>query len=306
MHGIKLQLRKVYNKKKESISNKYIKHFLVVYILAFGCAKSPEDISYFKKAQKSERQKNYTQAIFFLNKAIDTSENPQLLLQAAKQGLYILKYSIKNELEDKLKGHSKNRLQIRYLRLILIYSQDEVERLSSQKSIADIYFNTIKDYHKAIEELSRLFTFNLSKSQILEIRLKISKSYYHIGKLQQARIELEKIEKNSKPSFEVLLLKGNILLGEEKLDQSALVYENLIEKFPKKSITNKVFLTLSLCYEEQKKFQKAIDLLSKFLKDHTSSLDISDRNFISMKIQRLKETHKMQPGILQPGQKYRR
>lgn len=96
------------------------------------------------------------------------------------------------------------------------------------------------------------------------------------------------------------------MLGEGKFDQSALIYESLIKKFPNKSIANKVFLTLSICYEEKKEFQKAIDLLSEFLKNHSSSLNESDRNFISMKIQRLKETYKMQPGVLQPGQKYRR
>ena len=291
---------------------KYKTRFYNIAILFFvgqillGCNITKKDISYFKKAVRSEEQQNYTQAILFLNQAIDFSKNPQLLLQAAKKGLDVLKHFTKDKLESKLLGQSKSILQIKYLRLILLYSQDRKQRVSSQKAIADIYFNNIKDYYKAIEELSRLLLFELSKQEIEAIRLKIAKSYYHIGKFQQAKVELQKREQPSQRSFEALLLKGDILLGERSYDESALIFEDIIKSFPKRSATDKVFLTLSLCYEEQKEFQKAISLLSKFLNNNKSSLDTSQKQFIAMKIQRLKDTYKMQPGVFQVGQTYKR
>ncbi len=271
-----------------------------------GCDFAPKDVSYLKKAIRSEEQQNYTQAILFLNQAIDFSKDTQLLLRAANRGLDILKHFTTDKLENQLADQSKSTLQIKYLHLILLYSQDRKQRISSQKAIADIYFNNIKDYHKAIEELSRLLTLDLSEKDIANIKLKIAKSYYHIGNFQQSKLELQKLEQNSQPSFEILLLKGHILIGERSYDESVLIFESLIKSFPKKAVTDKVFLTLSLCYEEQKEFQKAISLLSNFLENNKLSLDISQRQFIAMKIQRLKETYKMQPGVFQVGQTYRR
>ena len=291
------------------MKKKPLKISIIVYAIIcvlLGCNVTKKDVSYFEKAIKSEKQQNYTQAILFLNQAMDFSKDPQLLVQIAKKGLDILKQFTTDQLEDELLGQSKSRLQIKYLRLILLYSQDRKQRISSQKSIADIYFNKIKDYHKAIEELSRLLTLDLLEKNIEEIRLKTAKSYYHIGNFQQAKIELEKLEQNRSPSFETLLLKGYILLGERNYDESALIFEDLIKRFPKKAFTDKVFLTLSLCYEEKKEFQKAISLLSDFLNNNKSSLATSQRRFIAMKIQRLKETYKMQPGVFQVGQTYRR
>ena len=271
-----------------------------------GCNLEKKDVSYFKKAQESAKQQNYTQAILFLNQAIDFSKDPVLLLQIAKKGLDILKQFTTDQLEGELLGQSKSLLQIKYLRLILLYSKDREQRISSQKAIADVYFNNIKDYHKSIEELSRLFMLDLSEKDVKDIQLKITKSYYHIGNFQQAKTELQKLEQNRSPSFEALLLKGYILLGERNYDESALIFEELIKRFPKKAATDKVFLTLSLCYEEQKEFQKAISLLSHFLNNNESFLDVSQRQFIAMKIQRLRETYKMQPGVFQVGQTYRR
>ena len=274
--------------------------------LFLGCEFAPRNVSYFNKAVKSEERQNYTQAIVFLNQAIEFSKDPQLLLQFANKGLDLLKHFAKEQLEGELLGTSKSGLQIKYLRLILLHSQDRKQRISSQKAIADIYFNNIKNYHKAIEELSRLLLLKLSEEVVEEVKLKIAKAYYHIGKFQQAKTELQKLEQNNKASFEVLLLKGHILLGERAYGKASLVFEDVIQQFPKEGNTDKILLTLSLCYEEQKKFQKAISLLSDFLNNNKVSLDASQRQFIAMKIQRLKETYKMQPGVFQVGQTYKR
>ena len=279
--------------------------FFITHVL-LGCNVTTKDISSFQKAKEYEEQQNYTQAILFLNQAIDFSKDPQLLVQIAKKGLDILKQFTTEKLKGELLGQSKSRLQINYLRLILLYSQNKKQRISSQKSIADIYFSNIKDYHKSIEELSRLLTLDLPEKDVKDIQLKITKSYYHIGNFQQAKIELQKLEQNRSPSFETLLLKGDIFLGERNYNESALIFEDIIKSFPKKAVTDKVFLTLSLCYEEQKEFQKAISLLSNFLNNNKSSLNVSQKQFIAMKIERLKATYKMQPGVFQFGQTYRR
>ena len=277
---------------------------LILFLL--GCNAIKKDVSYFKKAQESEQQQDYTQAILFLNQAIDISKDPQLLLQIASKGLDILKHFTKDKLEGELLGHSKSFLQVKYLRMVLLYSQDRKQRISSQRAIAEIFFNNIKDYHKSIEAFSRLLGFDLSKKDISDIQLKIAKSYYHIGNFQQAKIELQKLEKTDQISFEISLLKGHILLGERSYDESALIFEDMIKRFPKKAVTDNIFLTLSLCYEEQKEFLKAISLLSHFLENNKPSLNGSQSQFITMKIERLKAIYKMQPGILQVGQTYKR
>ena len=281
---------------------------LVYCIIGFslGCDLTKKDVSYLEKAIKSEEQQNYTQAIAFLNQAIGFSKDSDLLLQIANKGLDILKHFTKEQLEGELLGQSKSLLQIKYLRLILLYSQDRNQRISTQRSIADTYFNNIRDYHKAIEEFSRVLALKLPEEEIKDIRLKIARSYYHVGNFQQAKIELQKLGQNSKASFEKLLLKGHILLGERVYDKASLVFEDIIKKFPKEGNTDKIFLTLSLCYEEQKEFQKAISLLSEFLSNNTASLEASQRHFITMKIRRLEETYKMQPGVFQVGQTYKR
>ena len=278
-----------------------MKNILKITALALGlflaCTRTPKNVSYLEKAKESP---NPTQAIVHINKTIELNKDPQLLLKASQLGLHI----INNDSQNNIQSAFKINLRLRYLRLVLLYSQDREERLASQKKIANIYFNDIRNYNGAIDELSQLLDFKLSRSAKLDIQLKIARSYYHIGKLEQAQIELQKIQQSDQ--FEVLVLQGDILLGQRNFQQASSVYESLIEKFPQKSITNKVFLSLSTCYEEQKEFQKAITFLSKFLEDYKSSLDASERDFISMKIQRLERIYKMQPGVLQPGKKYRR
>ena len=288
-----------------------VRFYIVVLVycaaqVLLGCNITKKDVFYFKKAKESEKQQNYVQAISFLNQAIDFSKDPQLLLQVANKGLEVLKHFTTDKLEGELIGQSKSKLQVKYLRLILLYSEDRKQRISSQRKIADIYFNNIKDYHKSIEAFTNLLSLDLPGKDMKEVKLKIVKSYYHIGNFQQAKIELQRLAQDEQPSFEILLLKGDILLGEGNYDESALLFEDLIKKFPSRAVTDKIFLTLSLCYEEQKKFQKAITLLSDFLTNNKSSLSISQSQFIVMKIQRLKETYKMQPGVFQVGQTYRR
>ena len=87
--------------------------------------------------------------------------------------------------------------------------------------------------------------FNLDAVEKLNIQLKIARSYYHIGKLEQAHIEIQKIQQGNQ--FEVLVLKGDILLGQRRFHRAASIYEETIKKFPQQSIANKnVLITVYL------------------------------------------------------------
>lgn len=266
----------------------------------WGC-RATRDVVFYKKAQDSQNKQEYVQAILFLNKAINLSDDPKLLLRSAKKGLYILKKFIKNELQET----SKNLFQIRYLRLILLHSHQSRQRFLAQRRLADIYFNNMRDYRRAIEALTHLLAFNLTQPQRQETQLKIAKSYYYIGKLDQAKVELEQIRQEGRFIYDVLLLRGHIFLGEKQLERAILTYKDLMRRFPKRSMQDQVFLTLSTCYEEKGAFKSAIQLLEGFLKEN-NGLGEDQKTFIAMKIQRLQETHKMQPGVFQEGERYRR
>ena len=255
---------------------------LVLSLGISGCQLSTDD-HYLRQAQKFEANEDYKQAISHLFRVIEVSEDNEKILKAAKHGAFLARTFTK-DYESLLK----------FLRIIVLRGDKAKAREEAQFEIAEIYFSKLGDYSKAIEEFNRILNLDLDSSVKTDIRLKIVRSYYYLGQMGQAKLEIEDVEKReaSEPfDFELSFLKANILTGLNDLSAAIQVYQRLLQEYPAQAKTEQVPINLAVCYEEKKDFDKAIEILASIEPE-----DIAQKEFIDLKIQRLKEIKELQPG----------
>ena len=81
-----------------------------------------------------------------------------------------------------------------------------------------------------------------------------------------------------------------ILMTTKKIDEAIKLFKKLLEENPRKAEKENVGINLSLAYEEKKDFSQAMKILEK-MKDTYPT-----KEFIELKINRLKQRAKNQPG----------
>lgn len=176
---------------------------------------------------------------------------------------------------------------------MVLYSPDKEERIESQKTIIDIYFERLSDNQNAVTEINRLLQLELPREEELRLRLILAKALFYINNFEQALAEVETIldkKPEDKLLFESKLLKGNIFFASKKLDKAAEVFEDLLKVYPDLSKQENLGLTLAICYEEQSQFLRAEEVLNQVKNDYPNPI------FIEEKIIRLRNKAKQQPG----------
>lgn len=185
------------------------------------------------------------------------------------------------------------RLALNLFKHLVLYSKDEHERREAQKKIATIYYEHLADYQNAVAEFYRLLDLPHSPEEEFEDRFAIAKSQYFLNRFFQAQAELDALLKKDIPKdqmFDALMLKANIFLARKSMDNAIKTFQQVIAQFPERSKKEDVALNLAVCYEEQKKFNEAIQVL-KGLRDSYPTPE-----FIDMRIKRLQERASYLPG----------
>ena len=231
---------------------------ILISILILASCSRPNEKFYFKRALNKNKNKEYSAAVKNLNKVLEIGKDKVYVLKAARTGL-----KIKNT----------NYVQkIRFLRAVVLHTKNSEERETSQKEIANLYYET-KNYKQAIYEFEKLNERNL----------KIAQSYFHLNDMQQALIEVKKLENSDIDQFDVMILKARIQTSLLKLDEAINIYTSLLHKDKSKSRT--VLIELAQCYEQKGDYDMAILVLSD-----------SDNEIVRSKLERLKISRDMQPG----------
>jgi len=260
-----------------------VQFFTINALLFFstGCFLSYQNVE-FKRAQSKESEGKFEEAIEHYIRTIKRDERSDLAVEAARKASRIALLEIK-----------KFSLAIQFYKHLIMYSKDEKERVESQKKIADIYFEKIGDYSQVIIEYGKLLKLNHSPEEDYFYRTRIAKSHFQINNFYQSLVEidslLESIHDNDK-KFELKVFKATVLLTTKKIDEAIELFKDLLKENPERANSENIGLNLSVAYEEKNDFEKAIEVLEQVKEAYPT------KEFIELKIKRLKERAKNQPG----------
>ena len=160
-------------------------------------------------------------------------------------------------------------------------------------NIAQICFENLLDYGQAVSEYERLLRLQLKPEEAFHFRLNLAKAQFQLNNLEQSGNELDVLlaQKHSDDeAFEAEVLKANILVAQKKQADAALLWEKILKDFPERSKKENVALNLVVCYEEQKDFGKAIEVLERMKSNYPNP------EFLEIRIQRLRQRRSNQPG----------
>lgn len=256
---------------------------LLISFFFFSCTLSSEEIEY-KKGVQAVQDSNHEKAFQHFKNVVDRYVKSPHAIASAKEAARIAHYELKKFPEA-----------IGYYKHVILYSTVAEERLDAQKKIADLHFTQTLDYAQAIAEYNRLLDLPHSPAEASMYRLAVARSYFYLNNFFQSLIEIDRILEKARPEeqdlvFDALLLKANILLTTKKLDDAILVLQKLIKDHPERAKKETIGLILAICYEEQKNFAKAIEVLNS-IKD-----DYPRKAFLENKIRALKERQSYLPG----------
>lgn len=244
-----------------------------------GCS-SPEEQE-FRRAERAVDAGHFRVALTHYSNVIESS-NEQLALEAARDAAKIAHFEVKDF-----------KRSAEFYRKIVLKSSDALERLSAQKMLADIYFDHLADYKQSILEINRFLSLSTDSQERTKYKISLARSYYYQNLFDQALNEVEeflKVEPNEINKFDMLMLKGNILLAQKDLGRAADVFKSVLLKYPEKSKQENVALTLAVCYEEMKDFKSSIETLQSLKAHHPVP------EYLDLRIKRLEERRKNQPG----------
>jgi len=245
-----------------------------------GCESRQE--KEFKRGIKYQNSKDYSSALEEFEKSIKREPGNPTSLMAARESIKILLYEVKN--------YEK---AIELLKFLILYSNNSEERWRSQSQIAQIYFDNLGWYDKALIEYSKLLNGNLSKEEQTKIHLSIARAYYYLGQFNQSWNEASSLLLENSVSqdqiFDVYLLQANIHQSLKRFSEATKLFEEILTRFPERSKKENVGINLALCYEELGVYKEAMRVLESLKNSY------EPKEYIALRLKKLKDRLINQP-----------
>lgn len=264
---------------------RFIKGLAALIVFSLIACDLESESSLKKKAEESESSGNYSRAIESYEKIINIRRSQdQNSTNYAKTAAQLALIKTK-EYERALK----------LFRYIILNSNEPVERLDAQKKIAEIHFTHLAtpDYAEAIKELSKLLSLRLAAEDRLNYHTDLARAYYRANNFYQAQIEIDRILQETKDKvrqYDLKRLKADIYLSSKDQQNAVNIYVDLLKSFPEQSKKDDIGLSLAVSYEDQEKYDKAIEVLTSLKKESEKP------EYLDLRIKRLKERLSQQPG----------
>jgi tetratricopeptide (TPR) repeat protein len=173
---------------------------------------------------------------------------------------------------------------IRIYREIILSSQNENQRISSQESIAEIYLENIQNYSLALEELQILEPLIKDEEKKEKTQMRIAQAFYLTGNYQQALEEINTSLPHAKlEKMNVLKLKAQVLTAQKKYKEALDIYEQMRTEDLKYFTDENLFITTSVVFEENEDFAGALAYLNKYEKF------IKEKAYLDLRYKKLKE-----------------
>ena len=256
--------------------------FLAIHIFFLcECSFSFSGLEY-RRGQDAAEKKDFNTAILHYKRVISRDPESEQALKSAREAAQISFFETKKFTEA-----------IQFYEHLVKYSKSESERHSSQEKIASIFFEKLTNYPRAVEEYNKLLLLRNAKEETIDYRLNLARAHFYLNQFPAAQGEVEyslKIVEDQDKKFDLLMFLGNIYFNTKKAESAVKVYEGLVKDFPERAQKENVAMNIVVCYEELEAFDKAIEKLEALRASYT------DKEFIDLKIKRLRERKANQPG----------
>jgi tetratricopeptide (TPR) repeat protein len=256
------------------------RNLILITLIAVGCSPSFQRWQYSSAVHLAEKRK-FTQAVDRFSRVVRRNPDQPVALEASRRGARIASF----ETKDYPKAAE-------FYRHLVLHSPNYQERISAQKSLAEIYFDKMMNYDQALVEYSRLLSI-VGPTERSLYQMAMAKAHMNLNNFSQALIEIEDLMSKKLSDvlrFEALEFKGNLLQAAKRLDEAIGVFEQLMKEFPQKSQNDNVGLSLAVCLEEKGDFKRAVEVLEKVKNEYPTP------DFIQVRINRLKDRMANLPG----------
>ena len=252
------------------------KNFLTCCLVfaTLSCENSQE--RHLREGLKNYHSGQLRDALAEFDSAMKRAPGTTAALRAARESVKILVFDLKNY-----------ERAISALRFLILYSTDAEERWRAQSQIAQIYFDNLAWYDKALIEYSKLLSSNVAKTEKIRIKLAIARCYYYLGQLphswSEASLILAEDDLPEGIAFDSLLLQANIQISDKKYSEAVKSLELLAKRYPERAKKENVGLNLSLCHEELGNQDAAIQALEEIKGTYES------KDYIELRIKKIRE-----------------
>ncbi len=250
-------------------------------LLLSSCELSTARLEY-NRAIRAKKNQDYEVSLKYFKRVAKRKPETSLALESAIQGARLAHFDVQDY-----------NSAIELYKFIIIYSDKLSVVYEAQFELANLYYSKTLNYKKAIIEYSKLLQLKNSTKNKIIIKTNIAKSQYHLNNFYQANVEIKELLKediSEEKKFEILLFKGNTLVTIKKHKQAISVFKKLIIDYPDRSLKEKVFLNVSVCFEEMSDFKSAIKIIDG------QKGKYPDTDFLDHKIRRLQQRRKNLPG----------
>lgn len=249
--------------------------------LASACSLSSASLEY-KRGEKAAQKNQYEVAVKHFKKVILREPESDIAVVAARHAARITQYEMKNFLDA-----------ISFYEHLVNFSKSERERREAQVKIANLYFEKLNNYSKAIEEYNKILLLKNANEEIVDYRFALGKAHFYLHHFQEALNEIQralKIVEDANKKFELLMFLGNIHFNTKKADEAIKIYKQIMADYPERAARDNVAMNIIVCHEELEEFDQAISKLEKLRSNY------NDPEFIDLKIKRLRDRKDNLPG----------
>lgn len=250
-------------------------------VMGLGCSFSLQSWQ-LKRADQAAEGRKYGEALDLYSRVVKRAPENSDAIQAARKGSKIAELELKNFAAA-----------AEFYQALVMHAPSSEERMEAQKSLANLYFEKVRNFDQAVIELSRLIPL-LRREDKVSYLLMLAKAQYQLNNFDQAFTEIQEVLRaktiSKDEAFEAMIFKTHLLQSSKKLEEAVQSYYQIIKKFPERSRKENVALSLAICMEEKGDYPEAIQVLEDVKKWYQPA------EFIDLRISRLKDRMSNMPG----------
>ncbi|MEQ1722367.1 MAG: tetratricopeptide repeat protein [Pseudobdellovibrio sp.] len=258
---------------KIKLAKKYTKILLITLALTTVGACKPAAERLYNEAYAEIENGHFRIAVDLLEKSSKLEKKNHLKYKYLSEAARIARF----EIQDYERA-------IRIYKKIILECEEEGQRVKAQEAVSEIYLENIQNYSSALRELQVLEPLLKESKENEKIKLKIAQAQYLTGNNEQA---IEQINMSLKTSgtetLSFLKLKAQVLVAQKKYKEAIDIYQDIYKRDATYFAKENLFIATSVVYEENEKYEEALEYLNKFEKQ------IKDKQYFDLRKRRLKE-----------------